>query len=132
MRHYDFTWYALPQLITALCSFSLGLWIIAHQPTSRLRKALLLGTTCTAVWLGCFGMVTLAADASTAMAWSRTAHLAVPFLPMAIYFYVTVGMRQYERDRMLIFMSAAVSVVFLVLGMGTRLLVADAAVPTCC
>ena len=59
------------------------------------------------------------------MAWARAAHLGVPFLPMAVYFYVTVGLRQYERDKLLVWISAAVSVAFLVLSLSTRLVVAD-------
>ena len=125
MQHYVFNWYALPPFFTALCAYSLGLWIIWQQPSSRLRKALLLGTTCTAVWLGCFGMISLSATAPTAMAWARAAHLGVPFLPMAVYFYVTVGLRQYERDKPLIWISAAISVAFLVLSLSTRLVIAD-------
>jgi PAS domain-containing protein len=58
------------------------------------------------------------------MLWSRLAHLAVPFLPMAIYFYVTVGLRQYQRDKLLVWSSAVVSIAFVVLTLSTHLVVA--------
>ncbi len=123
MQHYVFNWYTLPPFFTAFCAFSLGAWVIWRQPASQLRRVLLFGTTCTAVWLGCYGMIGSSADSSTAMLWARLAHLAVPYLPMAIYFYVTVGLRQYQRDKALVWGAATISFVFLVLALSTRLVV---------
>jgi PAS domain S-box-containing protein len=125
MPDYVLNWLAFPPFLTAFCSLALGLWIFLRESQSQLRRVLLFGLVCTAVWLGAFGFMYMSADAGTALMWARLAHLAIPLLPVCIYMYVTVGLRELRRDIGLVLAAVAVSVAFMVLAFSTRLVVAD-------
>ena len=125
MSNYVFSTLAIPPFFTALCAFALGLWVFLRQPASQLRRVLLFGATCTGIWLASFGFICISADVSTAMLWARVAHAAVPFLPMCIYLYATVGLRQYHLDKALVWTSVAISLTFVGLAFGSHLLIAS-------
>jgi PAS domain S-box-containing protein len=123
MSHYAFNWFALPPIITALCSLAVGMYVLRRDWTSRLAEAVFAGTAALSVWLGGFGLMYLAADESTAFLWARVAYYAVPLLPGAIYLYITIGLRHYQREKALVWVLLLTALAFVGLTHTTRLLI---------
>ena len=124
MSHYAFNWFALPPFFTALCSLAVGLWVLRRDWASRVGATVFAGTATITVWLASFGIMYLAADASTALLWARVAHIAVPFLPVSIYLYFTVGLRRYHRDKLLVWAFVVVALASAGSALATQYLVA--------
>ncbi len=124
MSNYAFNWFALPPLVTALCSLAVGLWVLRRDWASRVGATVFAGTAAITVWLAGFGIMYLAVDASTALLWARVAHIAVPFLPVSIYLYFTVGLRRYHRDKLLVWASIVVALASVGTSLTTHYLVA--------
>jgi PAS domain S-box-containing protein len=102
MSHYAFNGFALPPIITALCSLVVGLRVLRREWTSRVGEALFLGTATISIWLAASALMYLAADPSTAFFWAHVVYIAVPLLPAAIYLYATVGLRHYQSEKVFV------------------------------
>ena len=70
MSHYAFNWFALPPLVTALCSLLTGLMLYRREWTSRVGQALMGVTFAIAFWFVASGMLYLSVDESTALLWA--------------------------------------------------------------
>ncbi|MBN1322019.1 MAG: response regulator [Thermoleophilia bacterium] len=125
MSHYDFNWFAILPLVTATCCLVVGFVILRRDWTSHVGQALFGGITALVIYLGAFGMMYLAANPPTALLWARAAHVAIPLLPVAIYIYITVGLRQYKRDKVLVWGSVVLALAFIAMVFGGDLLLAD-------
>ena len=102
MSHYAFNWFALPPLVTALCSLLTGLMLYRREWTSRVGQALMGVTFAIAFWFVASGMLYLSVDESTALLWARISYIAVPLLPATVFLYISIGLRSYDKQKMLV------------------------------
>jgi two-component system, cell cycle sensor histidine kinase and response regulator CckA len=124
MSHYAFNWYALPPAITAVCSLLTGLMLYRREWSSRVGQALMSVTLTLGFWFATMAMVYLSADASTALLWARVCYVAIPILPSTLYLYSSVGLRFYDKQKVLVWLSFLAGIVFIAIAYNTHLLIA--------
>ena len=123
MTHYAFNWFALPPLVTALCSLLTGLMLYRREWTSRVGQALMGVTFAIAFWFVASGMLYLSVDESTALLWARISYIAVPLLPATVFLYISIGLRSYDKQKILVWSSFLAGIVFVVIAYNTDLLI---------
>jgi two-component system, cell cycle sensor histidine kinase and response regulator CckA len=122
VSHYAFNWFALPPFVTALCSLLTGVMLYRREWSSRAGQVLMAVMATLGFWFATAGMLYLSADASTALLWARICYVAIPLLPSALYLYSSVGLRFYDRQKILVWLSFLAGIVFIVLAYNTDLL----------
>ena len=122
MSHYAFNWFALAPLLTAACTLGMTVTLYRRERSSRVGQALLLVTGTVTYWLVTSAMMYFSADESTAMLWARITYIIVPMLPVAIYLYVSVGLRIYQHQRVTLWAAFLTSFVFVLFAYNTDLL----------
>lgn len=97
--NYLFNLYAAPVVFTFFAITSLGLFVLVKERRSAVTGSFFLVTSTVGVWLLAFGLMYSSANEWTAYRWAKIAHLAVPFIPAATYYFTIKVLRLYERKR---------------------------------
>src|SRR3954449_10132001 len=95
---YAFNACAVPTLATASAMLLFAIVVLLRERGSReaLQFTLLAGTI--SVWLTCFSVMYLSADARVALVWARSASLGIGFIPAGLYgFAVAVTRGRHRR-----------------------------------
>jgi diguanylate cyclase (GGDEF)-like protein/PAS domain S-box-containing protein len=115
---YAFNACAVPTLATAGAMLLFGVVVLLRERGSReaLRFALLAGSI--SIWLTCFSIMYLSADARVALVWARSAYLGIGFIPTALYGFAAAvtGARRRWLARAGWLISAAFTLVMLTSG----------------
>ncbi|MEJ2679051.1 MAG: PAS domain S-box protein [Gemmatimonadota bacterium] len=82
---YTFNGFAVPPLVTAVASVSLGGLVLARERGTRIGWSFFSMTLAAGISLFCLAFVYLAALPEIALAWARLAFVGVPFLAPTIY-----------------------------------------------
>lgn len=122
MSHYVFNWFALPPIVTSLCSLAVGLLVLRREWTSRVGQALFLVTAIISIWFAASALMYSAAGSSTALVWTHVAYAVVPLLPTAIYLYIAVGLRVYQSQKVVVWALVLASLAFVGLAQASHLL----------
>jgi diguanylate cyclase (GGDEF)-like protein/PAS domain S-box-containing protein len=94
---YAFNACAVPTLATAGAMLLFGVVVLFRERGSReaAQFAVLAGTI--SLWLTCFSVMYLAADARVALVWARSAYLGIGFIPAALYGFAAAVTRVRHR-----------------------------------
>jgi PAS domain S-box-containing protein len=111
-RHYAFSGYAVPTLLTAALVLSLGASVLVRERGSWLSLLFLLLTLTIGIWQFAFSLMYCAADEYVAFWWAKAAYLGVPLIPSAIYHFTVAVLQLYERRKRLVWTCWALSVLF--------------------
>ena len=76
-----------------------------------------------AFWFVASGMLYLSVDESTALLWARISYIAVPLLPATVFLYISIGLRSYDKQKILVWSSFLAGIVFVVIAYNTDLLI---------
>jgi diguanylate cyclase (GGDEF)-like protein/PAS domain S-box-containing protein len=112
VTNYEFNWCAIPLLVVALAGVVVGVIVLHRERYSKVSWSLLAINLAIALWCGASAGMYFAVDSATALTWARYAYIAVPFLPTSLYFYASIALRSYGRNRLLLVILVLVSGVF--------------------
>ena len=119
---YTFSPYAVPVALTAALILAFGLRVLGRRVTG-LTAAFFSMTFVVAIWLVTFAAMYSAADASTALFWSRLAYLGVPFIPPALYWFTIELLRIETKRRVALVAAWAVGAFFSAIAVTSDLLI---------
>jgi len=111
--------YAIPTLVTAVATLLLGLVVLFREHGSRVSILFGLVTLTIGAWLVAFSFMYCAVEEGVALWWARTAYLAVPFIPSAIYHFTVAVLRLPSRCRRFAKISWGLSTLFALAILGT-------------
>ncbi|MFW6330923.1 MAG: PAS domain S-box protein, partial [Gemmatimonadota bacterium] len=114
---------ALPIGAVAVASLCVGLWVVAHERARRVSLSLLVTTAMLAMYLGGFAVMVSASRPDVALFWGKAAYLGVPFIVPAIYQFSMDLLGLGRQRRRLIRAAWGVGLLYMVLAVGTDLLV---------
>lgn len=109
---YRLTWTAVPTILTAVATILIALYVLRREGPSRVSLAFALLSGAIAVWLSAFSVMYCALSPDTALRWSRTAYLGVPFIPAAVYHFTVSVLQSYGRHRSRVFAGYATAAAF--------------------
>jgi two-component system cell cycle sensor histidine kinase/response regulator CckA len=121
---YTYSAYSAPIAMVAILAIGVGVWVVFREKGRRIAWSFLVSTLPVAVYLGGFALMVRSATPDVALFWGRVAYLGVPFIVPAIYQFTIdlLGIR--ERRRGLVRVAWLLGVVYVVLAVGTDILVA--------
>jgi PAS domain S-box-containing protein len=112
--NYAFNPYAVPLFFTCFATVLLGIVVLFRERFSQEGILFHFTTIFIGFWLFCFGWMYSALDDRVAFWWARSAYLAVPFIPSAVYHFTVVVLHVYERYKKLVWVAWTVSIFFAV------------------
>ena len=122
--NYQFSFYAMPTLVTSVGTLLLALLVLSDERFSLVSVSFLLVGLAITLWLGAFTFMYLAADEPVALWWSRAAYLGVPFIPITIYQFTIAVLQIHHARRWFLGAGWALSLAFSVSIFSTDWLIA--------
>ncbi len=113
--HYALSVYSFPLFFVGVLVALLGVTVFFREGRSPVSLSFSLLTSFVAFWLLAFGLVNLAADARTALAWTRAANGAVVFIPTFFFIFTLAAANMLRRHQIAALLALGVSAVFEVL-----------------
>ncbi|HVO33414.1 MAG TPA: diguanylate cyclase [Elusimicrobiota bacterium] len=116
--HYHYLYSAAPPVIVALCILIVGLAILIHERASRVSLAFMGLCLSGSVWLGAFGLTSMARDPDFALWWAKVDNSALLFVPSILFYFTLMVVRRFETYRWparggLVFSAACAGFIFL-------------------
>jgi len=122
--NYQFSFYAMPTLVTSVGTLLLALLVLSEERFSFVSVSFLLVGLSITLWLGAFTFMYLAAEEPVALWWSRAAYLGAPFIPITIYQFTVAVLRIDRAKRWFLGTGWALSLVFSISILSTNWLIA--------
>ncbi len=125
MANYSYNVYAIPTAIASVAVLFLGLWVLIRERPSPVSISFFLITFVMSIWFFAFTWMYCATSADTALIWAKVAYLGVPFIPAAINHFTAAVLHLYQRRKILVWLSWALSIFFSASIVGTDALISQ-------
>ena len=110
-------------MICGLGIIALGAYILFRNPKSLANRSFFLLCLSLFIWLVGFGLISFSNNEAIASFWARIIELGVVFIPANIFFFVSVFLGLYNREKPLVLSVYFVSFFFFAAVLGTNLFV---------
>ncbi len=91
---YTYNPQAIPLIISGIALLLLGSSVLLHERFSKVSVSFYVVTLVVAAWLIPFGIMRSATDSSVALWWAKAGHLGLPLIPVAVFHFTTVILKQ--------------------------------------
>jgi GAF domain len=122
LQNYTFNPYALPPFAIAMVLLFVLFQVFAHRGEAQVHTPMILALLATSIWLLAFSFMYCSKDESVALRWAKLGYLGVPFICAAIYETAVRVRGCYTAQRLSVWASWIISLVFAVLAFDTVLI----------
>ena len=123
MANYTFSVYAVPTSVMVAAVLSIGWLILLRERGSLVSVAFFVMTLSIGVWFFGFSLMYCTQNERVALWWAKAAYIGVPCIPSATYTLAVRVMRIYQRYRLFVWISWALSALFVAAAVGTNTLI---------
>ncbi len=122
---YTLSLYSLPTLVTTLGILLLGVVVLFRERMSLVSASFFVMTLTISTWLFCFSIVYSTNSDRVALWWMKASYLGVPLIAPATYQFTITVLKLYRRYRHYVWAAWLVSVMWVVIAVGTDWLFHD-------